>query len=158
MTTSTRIAGTAAAVAASAVLVGAALATAEPSAAASDDSGNLRFDVVFSPPSYTDLGDPGFSAADVLVFHDQLFRNGHEVGHEVGSCVLVEASGLSNCTGVVTLDHRGTVTFAFENAPPPEKTLAITGGSGDFRNAGGDGTLVENGDGTGTLTLSVSRR
>jgi hypothetical protein len=155
MTTSTRTAGVAAAVAASAVL---GLAAAGPSAAAGDDSGTLRFDVVFSPPSYTDLGDPGLSAADVLVFHDQLFRNGAQVGHEVGSCVLVEASGLSNCTGVVTLDGRGTVTFAFENAPPPEKTLAITGGSGDFRSASGDGTLVENGDGTGTLTLSVRDR
>jgi hypothetical protein len=158
MTTSTRIAGGAAAVAASTALVLATLAAAQPSAAASDDRGSLRFDVVFSPPSYTDLGDPGFSAADVLVFHDQLLRNGAEVGHEVGSCVLVEAAGLANCTGVVTLDGRGTVTFAFENAPPPEKTLAITGGSGDFRNAGGDGTLVENGDGTGTLTLSVRDR
>ena len=158
MTTSTRIAGGAAAVAASAVLVLAAVAVAGPSAAASEDEDTLQFDVEFSPPSYTDLGDPGFSAADVLVFHDQLLRDGRQVGHEVGGCVLVEASGLANCTAVLTLDDRGTIAFAFENAPPPEKTLAITGGSGDFGDAGGDGTLVEHGDGTGTLTLSVDTR
>jgi len=158
MTTSTRIAGGTAAVAAAAVLVIAAVAVSGSSAAASDDENTLQFQVEFSPPSYTDLGAPGFSAADVLVFHDQLLRNGRQVGHEVGSCVLVDAAGLANCTAVVTLDDRGTIAFAFENAPPPEKVLAITGGSGDFRNAGGDGTLVEHGDGTGTLTLSISTR
>ena len=158
MTTSTRIAGAAAAVAASAVLVLAAVAVAGPSAAASDDEDTLEFDVAFSPLSYTDLGDAGFSAADVIVFHDRLLRDGRQVGHEVGSCVLVDASGLANCTAVLTLDDRGTIAFAFENAPPPEKTLAITGGSGDFSDAGGDGTLVEHGDGTGTLTLSVDPR
>jgi hypothetical protein len=57
----------------------------------------------------------------------------------------------------VRLDGRGTITFAFENAPPPEKILAITGGSGDFRSAGGEGTLVEDVDQTGTLELSLDR-
>jgi hypothetical protein len=158
MTTSTRVAGVTAAVAASAVLVVAAVAVAGPTAAAGDDENTLQFQVEFSPLSYTDLGDPGLSAADVLVFHDRLLQNGRQVGHEVGSCVLVEAAGLANCTAVVTLDGRGTIAFAFENAPPPEKTLAITGGSGNFSDAGGDGTLVENGDGTGTLTLAVDPR
>ena len=130
MTTSTRVAGGAAAVAASALLVLTALAVAGPSAAAGEDHHPLRFHVEFSPPSYTDLGEPGFSAADVLVFNDHLLRDGRQVGHEVGSCVLVDASGLANCTGVITLDGDGTIAFAFENAPPPEKTLAITGGSG----------------------------
>jgi hypothetical protein len=41
------------------------------------------------------------------------------------------------------------------NAPPPHKVLALTGGSGQFRNARGDGTLDENGDGTGTLALRI---
>ena len=155
MTTSTRVAGGAALVATAALV---ALAATGPSAAAGDDTHTLRFDVAFSPLSYTDLGEPGFSAADVIVFHDQLARNDHPVGHEVGSCTLVDSSALANCTAVVTLDGRGTIAFAFENSPPPEKTLAITGGSGDFSDAGGDGTLVENGDGTGTLTLSVRDR
>ncbi len=146
---------------ASALVVGAATASATPGT--SDEGGDggrghevtLRFDVVTSPFSYTDLGEPGPSAADVIVFHDRLFRNGQEVGHEVGSCVVVEPSGLSNCTAVVTLDGQGTITYAFENAPPPQKTLAVTGGSGKYRTAHGDGSFAESGQDTGTLVLSL---
>jgi len=143
-----------------ALVIPGSVASADPSDAG-HGKGNgrtLTFDVEFSPTSYTDLGDPGFSGGDVIVFNDALFEDGEQVGHEVGSCVLVDTNGTANCTGVVTLDGRGTIAFAFENAPPPEKVLAITGGSGEFRSAGGEGTLVENGDGTGTLTLSLDRR
>jgi hypothetical protein len=140
---------------ASALLIPGAVASARPS---DDGHGRtLQFHVEFSPLNYTDFGEPGFSAADVIVFNDTLFQGGERVGHEVGSCVLVDTSGTANCTGVVVLDGRGTITFAFENAPPPEKTLAITGGTGEFRSAGGEGTLVEDVDQTGTLTLSVDR-
>lgn len=117
----------------------------------------LTFDVTFSPFNYTDLGDPGPSAADVIVFHDKLRKGDKAVGDEVGSCTLVSADGLANCTGVVRLRERGTITFAFVNAPPPHKVLAVTGGSGPFRTVRGDGTLDENGDGTGTLVLHIRR-
>ena len=114
----------------------------------------MTFHVVFSPFNYTDLGAPGPSAADVIVFHDQLQQGGKTVGDEVGSCILVEPKeGLANCTGVVRLGKRGTIAYSFVNAPPPHKVLAVTGGSGQFRTARGDGTLDENGDGTGTLVL-----
>ena len=116
----------------------------------------MTFHVVFAPFNYTDLGAPGPSAADVIVFHDQLLQSGKTVGDEVGSCVLVDETGLSNCSGVVQLENRGTITFSFVNAPPPHKVLAITGGSGQFRTARGDGTLDENGDGTATLVLRLS--
>ena len=75
-----------------------------------------------------------------------------------GSCVVVDAAAFANCTGVVTLDGRGTVTYAFENAPPPEKVLAITGGSGEFRTAHGDGVFLEAEDQTATLTLTLVGR
>jgi hypothetical protein len=117
----------------------------------------LQFDVQFSPFNYTDLGKPGPSAADVIVFHDTLLQHGSRVGDEVGSCVLVDPTGLANCTAVVRLGAKDTITYALVNAPPPRKVVAITGGSGAYRTAHGDGVLVENGDAanTGTLTLTV---
>ena len=126
-------------------------------AGAGNDRGGhtMTFHVLFQPFNYTDLGAPGPSAADVIVFHDQLLQSGKTVGDEVGSCVLVDATGLSNCSGVVQLENRGTITFSFVNAPPPHKVLAVTGGSGQFRTARGDGTLDENEDHTGTLVLRL---
>jgi hypothetical protein len=160
MPKSARVLTIAATVCVSVLVVGAATAGAAPDSAGTDSARGhevtLRFDVETSPFNYTDLGEPGPSAADVIVFHDSLFRNGRQVGHEVGSCVVVEPSGLSNCSGVVTLDGQGTITYAFENAPPPEKTLAVTGGSGRYRTAHGDGSFTESGDGTGVLVLSLS--
>ena len=35
--------------------------------------------------------------------------------------------------------------------------LLITGGTGSYRSAGGEGTLVQFGDGTGRLTLDLLR-
>ena len=126
-------------------------------AATGNDRGGhtMTFHVVFQPFNYTDLGAPGPSAADVIVFHDQLLQSGKTVGDEVGSCVLVDETGLSNCTGVMQLENRGTIAFSFVNSPPPHKVLALTGGSGEFRTARGDGTLDENGDGTATLVLRL---
>ena len=66
----------------------------------------------------------------MIVVNDAPSQDGEQVGHEVGSCVLVDTNGTANCTGVVTLDGRGTIAFAFENAPPPEKVLSITGTRG----------------------------
>jgi hypothetical protein len=144
-----------AAVVAPALLVQGANAAPDPSGSAQDHRTTLRFDVQFSPFSYTDLGQPGPSAADMIVFNDVLLRDGQQVGHETGSCVVVDPSGLSNCTAVLTVDGRGTITYALENSPPPRKTLAVTGGSGAFRTAAGDGVLLEHGDGTGSLTLTI---
>jgi hypothetical protein len=156
---------TAGALAAGVVLTGALLLPGAVASAGSSDGNaqhgdrderTLQFDVHFSPFNYTDLGRPGPSAADVIVFHDTLLRHGQKVGDEVGSCVLVDPSGLSNCTAVIRLGD-DTLTYSLVNAPPPRKSLAITGGSGSYRTAHGDGVLVEHGDAanTGTLTLRV---
>jgi hypothetical protein len=77
-------------------------------AASGNDRGGhtMTFHVLFSDPNYTDLGAPGFSAADVIVFHDQLLHNAETVGDEVGSCVMVDETGLD-----------GTLSVA----PPPKE-------------------------------------
>jgi hypothetical protein len=145
---------------ASAVLLGGSIASADPEGDRGDgeEEVTLEFDVRASPFSYTDVDPPGFSAADVIVFNDVLLRDGSQVGHEVGSCVVVDPTGVANCTGVVTLDGEGTLSFAFENAPPPEKVFSITGGTGTYRDAGGEGVFVESGteQDAATLTLSVT--
>ncbi len=130
-------------------------------ASADSDAGRervVRFAVHFSPFELIDVGEPNLSAGDEIVFHDTLFQHGKQVGDEVGSCVVLDPAGLSNCTGIVRLGQ-DTISFAFVNAPPPRKLLAVTGGSGAYRTVRGDGVLLENGDAanTGTLTLRLTR-
>jgi hypothetical protein len=154
------LAAGAAAIAAVATIQGSAAGAASPPSGAEDGSHEgttMTFDVKFSPFNYIDLAKPGPSAADEVVFHDRLFQHGHQVGDDLGSCILVEASGLANCTGVVRLAG-GNITFAFANEPPPRKVLAITGGTGKYRTAHGDGSVVESATGpVGTFTLRIIR-
>jgi allene oxide cyclase-like protein len=135
----------------------AASPAAGPSAATSK---TLAWKVVFSPPEFIQANNvrnpgSGFELGDEIVFHDQLFASGQKVGDEGGSCVIIDVRQLlANCTEVIRLQH-GTITAQFLNAPPPTKQLAVTGGAGAYRNVGGDGTLIEFGNGKGTLTLHL---
>jgi hypothetical protein len=124
----------------------------------------LTFDVVFSPFELVEANNrraPGSPVAlgDEIVFHDQLSTKGRQVGDEVGSCVIaaVDPEIIANCSGVIRLPG-GNIAFQFPNVPGPDpKALAVTGGTGSYRTAGGEGTLVEFGNGKGRLTLHLVR-
>jgi hypothetical protein len=142
------------------VAISTASQAAQPSTAKSK---TLTFDVVFSP--FTPVAannerDPNSPIAlgDEIVFHDQLFANGNHVGDQVGSCVIVDVTPelLANCSLVIRLPG-GTITGQFASVPgPAPKALALTGGTGTYRNVGGEGTLVEFGvNNRGSLTLHV---
>jgi len=138
------------------------VAAASPAQPSPPTAKELNFDVVISPftaAATNNVRDPNspFSVGDEVVFHDQLFIDGTPAGDEVGSCVIVSPAPelLSNCTLVVRLPD-GDITGQFATSPgPAPKPIALTGGTGTYRNIGGDATLVEFGDGTGTLTLEV---
>jgi len=80
-----------------------------------------------------------------------------QVGDDLGSCVVVALTPelLNNCSLVIRL-RGGTITGQFATSPgPAPKPLALTGGTGAYRNVGGEGTLVEFGNDKGSLTLHV---
>ncbi len=127
-------------------------------------SKTLSFTVVFSPFSpvaANNVRNPHspFALGDELVSHDQLFSRGQHVGDDVFSCVLVSVPPnptLANCTAIFRLPG-GNITAQTTAIPgPAPKDLALTGGTGTYRTAGGDGTLVEFATGNkGKLTLHV---
>ena len=140
--------------------ISAAALAAGPSAAKSK---TLTFTVVFSPFSpvaANNVRNPSspFALGDELTFHDQLFSRSQHAGDEVGSCVIVSIPPdptLANCSLVARLPG-GNITAQFPAiAGPAPKDLALTGGTGSYRSIGGDGTLVEFGNGKGRLTLHV---
>jgi hypothetical protein len=142
------------------VVLSAASQAAQPS---TDKARLLTFEVVFSPFSpiaANNQRDPNspFALGDELVFHDQLFSHGRRVGDDVGSCVIasITASELAaNCSLVIRLPE-GNLTgqFVAVQGPAPRE-VAVTGGTGRYRSAGGEGTLVEFGNGRGRMTLQV---
>jgi len=131
----------------------------EPAAARSK---TLTFDVTFSP--FTSIAtnnhrDPNssISVGDEIIFHDQLFSKSRQVGDDAGSCVVVSPGPefLSNCTVVFRLPG-GEITGQFLTSQgPAPKPIALTGGTGTYRNVGGEGTLQEFGNTRGSLTLRV---
>ena len=127
------------------------------------ESHTLVFKVVFSPfepVQANNVRNPHsrFALGDEIVAHDHLFSHGRHAGDDALSCVIVAVQPditLANCAGVFRL-RRGTIAFQTTAIPGPKpKDLAVTGGTGIYRNAGGDGTLVEFGNGKGRLTLHV---
>jgi hypothetical protein len=123
----------------------------------------LVFDVVFSPFSLVAANnvrppDSPVALGDEITFHDQLFSRGQHAGDELGSCVIVSSPPhpvLANCSLVVRLPGGNIAAQAPISPGPAPKQLALTGGTGTYRTIGGDGTLVEFGNGKGRLTLRV---
>ena len=154
-----RITLTSAALALCLLLGGVAIAGATPAAKPEPKGRTLRFDVQFSPFQLIDVDhDGGPTLGDYVVFHDLLFQRGRQVGDEGGTCPLVDVTqGLIHCTGTIRLAG-GQLTFQGLTTTDPTKEVAITGGTGRYQGAGGQATLVEFGDGTGSLTVRLRRQ
>jgi hypothetical protein len=140
------------------LLGGVAIAGAAPQAKPADtNTRTLRFDVQFSDFHLVDVGEPGLSLGDYPVFHDLLFSHGRQVGDQGGTCPVVDVGqGLVHCTGTIRLSG-GQITFQGLTTTAPTKHFAVTGGTGRYQDVSRQGTLVEFGDGTGSLTLRLRR-
>jgi hypothetical protein len=134
------------------VAISAASQAAEPS---THKAKTLSFDVVdspFTPIAANNERDPNssFALGDEIVFHDQLFANVKRVRDDLGSCVIASITTqelAANCSLVIRLPE-GNLTgqFVAVQGPAP-RGIAVTGGTGRYRSAGGEGTLVEFGNG-----------
>jgi hypothetical protein len=157
-----RLAGTTLAVAVLLAMLGAmSIAAAAPTATPNITTAKtLHFDVVFSPFFFVDLGQKGLSKGDQTVFHDQLFSHGKRVGDDGGSCTVVDLPRTPsapipiNCTVSFRLPGGQLTTQGFTSSAPT-KHLAVTGGTGSYQNVRGQATLVEFGNGKGSVTFHL---
>jgi allene oxide cyclase-like protein len=123
----------------------------------------LTFDIVFRPQAenYVDLGSPGPGIGDLLVFQDRIIRSGRQVGVEGGSCTItaILSDGFqTHCVGTVSLPG-GEIAFQGLVTDKPEKRMAVVGGTGRYRAAAGELTVLELGhDDAGTLTVRFADR
>jgi allene oxide cyclase len=86
----------------------------------------------------TDTGAPGDSAGDVLTFANDVFNaaDAAKVGTDQGYCIRVVAGASYECTWT-TLLPAGQIVVAGPFYDKRNSTLAITGGTGRYRNARG---------------------
>jgi hypothetical protein len=145
------------------VTAGLVTAAATSSQAGTGHGRVLRFGVHFSPfnvidvpPLQTHRGD--YTAGDYTVFSDVLTDHaGRRVGSEAGTGTItrVAKSGAQIYYAMAIQLHGGQITGSGLGSPAPDKHLAVNGGTGSFTGAHGSILVVENGDGTGSLKLTL---
>jgi len=114
-------------------------------AASERRDGGRAFTVVERAETDTviDLGAPGDSLGDQLAFGNPIFNkaNTMKVGRDEGFCVRTNPGLAWECTWTTILDHGAiTVQGPFYD-DLRNSQLAITGGTGIYRNARGQMTL-----------------
>jgi allene oxide cyclase len=90
-----------------------------------------------------DLEANGDSSGDLLTFHNEVFDEGDQnvVGTDQGDCVRIEVGVSWECRWVTILDDGSiTVEGPFYDAGP--SVLAVTGGTGIYRDVRGSMRLV----------------
>lgn len=114
----------------------------------------LSYDVVFND-SIIAAGTDTLAVGDRVIINDRLLSDGADAGQAAGVCTIVDVeSNSAICTVTFTLEAGG-LSVQFVNSPPPEKTFPILGGTGAFAGRHGIGTLLEHGDGTGSVNFTV---
>lgn len=109
-----------------------------------------------------DLGTPGFSLGDRFVFSDNLFKHGKVIGSAHGDCVLTRIQGQTGafqCAVTAVFRGKGQITgqgvFAFTENETAPFALAVTGGTGRFKDAGGQVVVDGSADDFTVLTFKL---
>jgi hypothetical protein len=125
------------------VAAGASMAFAGSGEDGDDDGDHIRVTARLAGESEIDLPPSGFGVGDKIVLTHDLYRDGEKIGESGGECTFVRTGGetsTAQCLASFALSGgqitvQGLVTFAQEPAP---FTVAVTGGTGRYRDADGE--------------------
>jgi hypothetical protein len=117
-----------------------------------DDGKTLKLVAKELQFQYVDEAPPGPSLGDEIVFSEKLKKDGRHVGMSGVVCTITHATPpydvlTFHCVGTLSLRHgqitlQGLIEVQGENDPGPF-TVAITGGTGAYRGAGGEAVVRE---------------
>ena len=144
------------------------LASATDNNGGNDNARVLNLTATTVQQADLDLGKSGLSLGDRFVFSDDI--TGDATGTDGGDCVIVQLdpkdateatvkSVTQQCVVTLSLPDgqitgQGLITFT--NTPSqPSFTVAITGGTGEFRGAGGEVLVTEQSDTVAKLTVKL---
>ena len=95
--------------------------------------------------NFVDVGPPGFTTGDIYVFVDELFTpdGSQKVGETIGRCNLIDPKAASFGCTTVSVFADGTITAEgiLRNVLGVVSVGAITGGTGSYRGATGEGSV-----------------
>ena len=121
------------------------------SAGGSDGSGGKVIHVVehATTDATTDTGDPGDTSGDILTFANDVFdaSDSTKVGTDQGYCIRITAPGSYECNWTTFLKD-GQITVEGPFFDTSDSVVAITGGTGAYRNARGQMVLKARNGGT----------
>ena len=105
------------------------------------------------PARVIDMGEPGDSAGDMLVFDQPLLDEDMEIiGNNSGTCIRTRVEHSLQCQWTLTFEN-GSIQVAGREFDQGTSVIGITGGSGSYSGISGEMTSVNNNDGTFTQTL-----
>jgi len=90
-------------------------------------------------------GKKGDSSGDLLTFHNPIFdaTNSQKVGHDQGDCIRISPkAGTWECRWLTYIAGHGAIMVEGAFFDGRNSTLAVTGGTQQFRNARGSMKLV----------------
>lgn len=90
-------------------------------------------------------GKTGDTPGDLLTFHNPIFdaTNSHKIGHDQGDCIRISPNqGTWECRWLTFIAGRGAIMVEGAFYDTRDNTMAITGGTMEFRNARGSMKLV----------------
>lgn len=100
-----------------------------------------------------DIGDPGDSVGNVLIFDQPLLdEQGNALGNNSGSCIRIRIGHSFQCQWTLTLDN-GSIQVAGREFDKGTSNITIVGGTGKYAGITGQMQSVNNDNGTFTQTL-----
>lgn len=102
---------------------------------------------------YVDIGEPGDSAGDILVFDQPLLDEHHQnIGNNSGTCIRTRVGHSYQCQWTLTFET-GSIQVAGREYDQGASDISIVGGTGRYSGISGEMTSINNNDGTFTQTL-----
>lgn len=92
-----------------------------------------------------DTGKPGDTSGDLLVFTNPIYNatNTTKIGHDQGDCIRISPkAGTWECRWLTFIAGRGAIMVEGAFFDGRDNTIAITGGTMEFRNARGSMKVI----------------
>ena len=111
-----------------------------------------------NPAQVIDIGEPGDSIGDILVFDQPLLdKNKNEIGSNSGTCIRTRVAFSFQCQWTLTFGNKiknsGSIQVAGREFDIGTSTISIIGGTGNYSGISGEMQSTNNNDGTFTQVL-----